>query len=842
MEQKLAKRCNKIFAGLNIFSKKSFLFVLSMISGLVIFTILIGAIIFSGEDEGKADNSFMKIQVREMAGLDIKRSVTGGVPIAESAAPRGTRFVLMDEKNKAVPCQTEVLATWNDGSTRWVLLDFQANPGINKTENFRLVWDKNSRELSPPVPVRASQGNTLSISSGKVDLRTISGALLRISNRFDVKLVLKNREGERCEAVVSGSKLETKGPMKSTMVLDGAFRTASGKRVVDFRLRASVYAGLSQFYLEPQIIVNADKEMITYLQDLSIEFIPLNNIKSATIGGSPGWSGTTTPGSPVRLFQVDDENYRMEGSSGRGTKAPGWMEIDDGKGRVAVTLRDFWQQWPKSLEVENKVVKIGLFPYFEPGSFDHMRPWYKHDYLFEGNNYRLREGQGRRWQVWFDLSGNGDMLTKSVNKHLVPSADPVQAIATGEWGFIAPAGSKGMSEYDSWADNQFEGYCRSIREQRDYGAMNWGDWWGERGVNWGNHEYDTPLHILTQFARTGDPKYFYVGEQSARHFAEVDVVHSVNEDLRKYFSRWESKSFPSRPGMVHEHSIGHVGGFHPVDTIKKLYVDLDIGRGNPNPYLCLDPFNLGHVFSLGMAYYYLLSGDPWVKETVGQIGDNIMSLTENGLYRFKGWDHVGRTNGWSMLALAGEYKINPSDRCLKAMKHIADEALVEQNPNCGGWLYSLPWGHCYCVSIEDRKKGVPSHVGEAGFINSIRLNGLSYYYRLTGDERIPQSLLRGVNFLNNDTWKEEWSDWRYTSCPASSPISQIGVTIMALVNSVAINKDAEQFRILRKAWDAKFQRLLKTPSTQPGLGKTYGLTMYGSPEAMNLFVNGLADE
>jgi hypothetical protein len=429
-------------------------------------------------------------------------------------------------------------------------------------------------------------------------------------------------------------------------------------------------------------------------------------------------------------------------------------------------------------------------------------------------------------------------LSKSANRHLVPAADPAQAIATGEWGFIAPAGSKGMAEYDTWGDNLFEGYCRSIREQRDYGAMNWGDWWGERGVNWGNHEYDTPLHILTQFARTGDPKYFYVGEQSARHYSEVDVVHSVNEELKKYFSRWESPRYPSRPGMVHEHSIGHVGGFHPVEKIKDLYVSLNIGN-SPNPYLCLDPYNLGHIFTLGMAHYYLLTGDPWVKETVERIGDNLMRLTEDGLYQFKGGSHSGRVNGWTMLALAGEYKINPSDRCLKAMKRLADDALSEQNSHSGGWHYSLPWGHCNCVSIEDRKKGVPSHVGEAGFIGAIRLNGLSYYHRLTDDERIPNSVLRGVTHINNDTWNETRGGWRYTSCPGTiRSAGQSGVTVMALVNSLNLNHDEEQMRIFKKAWEYKFARLLEVPATAPGLGKSYTQNMYGSPEAMNLFING----
>jgi len=97
-----------------------------------------------------------------------------------------------------------------------------------------------------------------------------------------------------------------------------------------------------------------------------------------------------------------------------------------------------------------------------------------------------------------------------------------------------------------------------------------------------------------------------------------------------------------------------------------------------------------------------------------------MKLTEDGIYKFKSSTHCGRVNGWSMLALAGEYKINPTERCLKAMRKVADDALSEQDPYCGGWLYTMAADHCMCKTHR--------HVGEAGFIGSIRLNGLSYYY------------------------------------------------------------------------------------------------------------------
>ena len=162
------------------------------------------------------------------------------------------------------------------------------------------------------------------------------------------------------------------------------------------------------------------------------------------------------------------------------------------------------------------------------------------------------------------------------------------------------------------------------------------------------------------------------------------------------------------------------------------------------------------------------------------------------------------------------------------MKYIADEAIAEQDPNCGGWLYTLSHGHCNCAT---------KHVGEAGFISSVRLNGLSAYYRLTGDERIPEVIDRGVTHLNRDTWLEKQSDWRYTTCPATGITGQMGVTIMSLVNSVQITGNQEHLRILRKAWQSKFDRLKTVPSTKPGVGKTYSMNMYGSPEAMSFFMN-----
>ncbi len=768
-------------------------------------------------DAGASDE--LPITVYERAGVEFTRPVTGGVPLPEGAAPRGAAFSLQDEAGIDIPLQTSVLARWQDDSVRWVLLDFQSSPPPNGSTRYTLSWD-----------TKPAEGTTSTSAPKGVSIGRAEGALLNMDDRVDVDLRLTNGEGQVCNAVVEtmDSMSPAQGdPLCTNYSMKGAFFTPAGERVFQFRLRASVYAGLPLIRLEPLVLIDASEGVMQHIRELQLVLRPHDAPEQGRLGGEPGWEGPVT--SPVRLYQRDDTRYEIQhdastgGEPPSGIKAPGWAVISDAQGSIAAALRSFWQQWPKAVEVSPTDLSFGLLPRFQEGDFAHMEPWYKYQYLFEGDCYRLRTGQARRWEVWVDLSGDGPSLAKAANAPLVLSPDPAAAIASGVWGAIAPAGGPSMASYDTWANNLFEAYCRSIEEDRDYGAMNWGDWFGERQVNWGNHEYDTTNQILIQFARTGDPKYFYAAGAAARHSSEVDTVHHVNEDLAAHFG--PSAAYPPRPGMVHQHTVGHVSGFYPDETIRELFVERGIGN-SPNPYLCLSPFNLGHIWTQGLSRQYLLTGDPFIRETVEKIGSNLAQLVEDGEYRFMGHSHCGRTTGWSLLALSGAYEIALEPRYLNAMKTLVDAALAEQDPVCGGWLYSLPRGHCNCEKAK--------HVGMAGFISSVLVNGLSRYYTLTGDERLPGAIQRAVTHLDRDTWHEEWQDWRYTSCPATGPTNQPGVVVMAHVNACRIAEDAEQLRVLQTAWHAKFRRLSETAPSGLGQGKAFSSTMYGCAEAAGL--------
>ena len=62
--------------------------------------------------------------------------------------------------------------------------------------------------------------------------------------------------------------------------------------------------------------------------------------------------------------------------------------------------------------------------------------------------------------------------------------------------------------------------------QREFGYFNYGDWYGERGHNWGNNEYDMAYGLFIHFARTGNRKAARLASASAQHQADVDIVHA----------------------------------------------------------------------------------------------------------------------------------------------------------------------------------------------------------------------------------------------------------------------------------------------------------------------------
>jgi hypothetical protein len=289
-----------------------------------------------------------------------------------------------------------------------------------------------------------------------------------------------------------------------------------------------------------------------------------------------------------------------------------------------------------------------------------------------------------------------------------------------------------LKQYDDAFARSFGGYMKGREANRSYGMLNFGDWWGERMINWGNSEYDTQHAFLLQFARTGDWNYFRAAEEMEWHNRDIDTIHHHADKMMV--------------GAMYGHAIGHTGSYYqerPTGGAPKG----GFTAGSPRSHFAVD-----HTFVEGHFDYYFLTGDRRSFDTGVSTSDRYNSyFTRN--YDFNNC----RQPGWHLILAMAAYKATNDPYYRNAAKMIVERVLERQTPD-GGWKRQMVPGHCHCT---------PRHQGNAGFMVGVLLTGLRHYYEATGDERVADSIVKGAHFLIKDMWVPEARGFRYTSCPKS---------------------------------------------------------------------------
>ncbi len=724
--------------------------------------------------------------------------LTSGVPFAPGQLSASDQLKVSGPKGEELPLQAQPLVTWPDGSVKWALLDLQADTRAGA--DHKLALSRGKSTAAPQASASASKRD------GIVRIRT--GALDLSVDLDDFRLITSAKalgpDGRMTEVLGEGSGLtlidgrkrryfghlapveatiEQSGPMRVTVAFRGEYRSKSGARCFSFTVRLHAFAGSDLVRVEHMILNDNESGVFTKVRDVSLGLRPAGEITSAEIGGAGKAKGD------ARLFQTDHTGWVADGASRKkGRRAPGWVTASAGDLSLTATVRDFWQQWPKSLAIDDGELVLGLFPTLADDQYDGLDPVEMYYYLFDGAKYMIKTGVAKRHELWLRLSADGsvadgDALAECANAPLFAVASPEQFTASGAMGDMIPASDPASAVYNKAEGDCFETYVGLVDSEGYYGVLNWGDWFGERTYNWGNEEYDTQHAFFLQLARTGDVKYFRWGETNARHNIDVDVVHAVNDD---YLSNWEINQggvFPVMPGAVYLHAMGHVGGYWPKTMARKRW---------PKAYPAADPRNLGHLWTEGMVDYYCLTGDPWALEVATSIADYLETIGKcEDMTWWIGKDpHCGRTAGWSLHALMGVYRVTHRRKYATAAKKIVDLILADQDPNCGGWIYQLYPGHCLCRT---------PHWGMATFITAIMMNGMIKYYEATDDERVLDSVLRGCDFIIADSWDEHVGQFRYTSCPVTPHGFDLG-SLRSLSFAARVGGSERHAEVLRRVF------------------------------------------
>jgi len=681
--------------------------------------------------------------------------VTSGIPFPAGAITSARQMRLLDAAGTEAPLQARTLARWPDGSVKWALLSFRANGAARATMPYTLEYGAAVQPQPAAMGVRVEETATgLRLCTGplQVDLRRAAPALpgrVAVDRNGDgtfaddevvmagddtAAVALVDAAGRSYTSLGAAEvmQVEESGPERAVVLLRGHHTGRDGARLFAWEARLVAAAGqraLRLFYTFGNDVTAAD---FTSLQSLGLSLPLAGGATRYELGAEPPLAGPAEQA--PSLFQDFDNHYRLTARDSRheGRRAPGWLRLSGRNGTMTVAVRDFWQLYPKGIAADARGIRVDLLPALTGNPYakeaaDPEQRVHLYYNLADGL-YRFRQGQSKTHEILVSFETEPTRVGLDAFQTGVMAAAPSDwTCASGVFGEVPPTGTAWSSRLDPRQSRSVAGYLKARDERRDYGLMNFGDWWGERVHNWANLEYDDTHVFLRHFARTGDMAAWTAGDRGAKHFADVDVI------------RYHAD--PRRVGAGYTHCIGHVGGF-----LSSLPVDGGSLTGGHSP--C-------HTRTEGLVEHYLLTGDPRSLEAALGIAD-----------RYGGWwlnnyDFANcRVPGWHLILTMALYQATADPFYLNAARIVADRVLERETPG-GGWRRNLVPGHCFCL---------PRHRGNAGFMVGVLLSGLKYYHQASGDPRAADAVVRGARYLVSEIYDTEAHQFRYTSCP-NSPLT-----------------------------------------------------------------------
>ena len=670
----------------------------------------------------------VKIHIDRGAWKDPEPPVTLGVPMLKGALADAAHLRLM-HAGKPVPFQASVVSRYREGRTvKWLRVTFLAPKGA---KTVTLEYGRPGKSPQTPLTVKRS-GKTAIIQTGAATLNFRAGGGDLRSGETVLRLplgILVNDKGKRFVAHVEKVVLEENGPVMAVLRVNG-HHVARGKKHFAFEQRIYAFAGKP--YVRLDYTFGNDLVGPTAAQGSWSKKMPkMDSIRSlrlrfAGVGSAPVVVGTgkerctLTP--RQRVFQREDFEWVQEPGKLKGKRMEGVVRV----GNAHILTKNFWEQWPKSVARDRSALHVGLCPKLPAKFYANRKDEHKLYFWVRDGMHTFRPGLAKTHILYLDVSGK-PAAESLIADEPVACCDPLWIEKTGVLRGLAVRHYDQFPHFNKVAKTAI-GRFKSLRDgAREFGLMNFGDWYGERRYNWGNLEYDLHHGFFKLFARSADARFFRIAADIARHQGDIDTRH------------WSAD--PRRVGQQWLHCMGHTGGYFPYNYMNmKIY---SLGYSD----------NRGHVWNRGLLEHYLLGGDRRSWESALLIADWVAGpQTTNfnfGNCREPGWLLVIAMPTY--LATEDPFYLNGARLMLRKVREKA-----KATGDHGFYNHKLGGGHCNCKV---------KHYGCASFMLATQLTGMHMYYEVTRDDETAKELVKAVRFLMKNNYVASDGTFRYTTCP-----------------------------------------------------------------------------
>lgn len=698
--------------------------------------------------------------------------VRSGVPFPRGEL-RSAGDVRLTGPEGGVPVDSQPLALWDDGSIRWLLVNFLASPGASETAEYELTC-AGSTGPAPEGGLRVTETDegfavdtgALRFSVGKTafgvlrrtQVRGNDGQWHRVSIEgielkaldFDYRAYSASAEGCRYDVTC-----EELGTVHAVFRIDGAMvcrGKTSIKNTLDYTLRVLCCAGGRSVKLT-FTLNNRQQQEREVLRSLEV-VVPIDG--SAVLAEASSQRFDLTESDRLTVLQTGPTNLRpwrefecvVIDSRGRAIdrreKSSGWARVEGPDGGVCASIADLWQKHPKGFALEPGGLTVSLHPeladhFVMPQGMD-----YTDDILLS-----------------FSAPGQGDAAVAACEafRHpLFACAEPQAYCGSGAMGWLSPVNTRDFPRYEELLRSSFAGLMEGVDAERMYGAVDYGDTSGDyssRRDYWLNQEYDTPHCCFMMFARTGKIDYLDWGRRAARHQADIDTVHFCTDNPRAF-------------GTQYKHEWAHTTYRYGGDLTHKEVID--------------------HIWAEGLCDCYLLTGDMRAMEVAREIGEFLVRRSLDPNRRGS-----PRSYAWPVIALCSVYQAIGDPRYLEGAKRVVDQVMERAHPTRGIWLDS--WG------LDESGNEL---LGNKIFMVGVLMEGMAFYHAITRDPQVADWLVKTARTICAEGWVEKDKGFYYTPSLADRDRGRTTDLrqLLGLIYAYELSGDAELLRIALANFDA----------------------------------------
>jgi hypothetical protein len=703
--------------------------------------------------------------------------VTVGIPFSRSALPAAGSLRLLGPDGQKICLQALPLAQWPDGSIKWLLLDFVLKSVAEGSSRWLLCDADGPDSYRPSEVLRVHEfPQCVVIDTGRA-LFHINRKAASLVSRVTVSgrdpmtpdglsMLLTDPAGVTAKPLVEKIAVESRGPVRATVRFEGRFAIRAPVRFV-VRLCFFTGTGLVRIRLtahnprrarhkgglwdlgDPGSVLFRDLSLIVGLRDGE----PCRlRWKAATDGPEH-----TQSGGSLEFYQDSSggENWQSKNHVNRfgkvpcrfrgyrvrtadkemcGFRASPTISLQGPAGSLGVAVPEFWQQFPKAIELDRQCVAVGLFP------------------KQCGDLFELQGGEQKTHTVWlnWDLDGPAELSELEwVHQRVRVHSTPEYYADSGAIEGLVSARDERAARLDALLAEVVDGRNNVFARREiidEYGWRHYGEVYADHEaayyqgptpvVSHYNNQFDVIHGAILHYLRSGDTRWLDLFDPLSRHVIDVDIYHT-DEDRAAY------------NGGLFWHTDHYKDAF---TCTHRTYSRANFKRGDHS--YGGGPCN-EHNYTTGLLHYFFLTGNPDARDAVVILADwvvnmddgrkNILGFLDDGPTGLAsstgGGDYhgPGRGCGNSIKALldawtltGAQHYLEKAESLIRRSVHPADDVSARDLLN-----FEKRWSYIVCLSTLARYLRVKAESGQLDYMYAYARASLVHYACWMVDNEIP---------------------------------------------------------------------------------------------------------